>query len=199
MSTAIDTGYTAEDLLTMPDGDLYELVDGQLVERDMGTESGFIAAQLVGLLFAYLKDHQEGWIFSSDASFQCFPGHPNRVRKPDVSFIRMGRLPNERPPSGHCLITPDLVAEVVSPNDLYREVIRKVFEYLEAGVLLIWVIDPNSRSVLAYRADGSVSLLHEHDELSGESVLKNFTCKISELFPPKPVANNSSADAEPNG
>ena len=201
MSTTISTSYTAEDLLTMPDGDLYELVDGQLVERDMGTKSGWIAARLLGLLFAHLMECPQGSLFSSDASYQCFPGHPNRVRKPDVSFIRAGRLPNEEIPSGHCRIAPDVVAEVVSPNDLYREVVRKVFEYLEAGVELVWVIDSDSRSVMVYRADGNVGLLREQDQLSGESVLAGFTCPISELFPPKPSTNskNSSADVEQNG
>jgi len=199
MSATIDKSYTAEDLLTMPDGDRYELVDGQLVERDMGSESGWIAARLLGLLFAHLNETQEGSIFTSDASYQCFPGHPNRVRKPDVSFIRKGRLPNERPPRGHCSIAPDLVAEVVSPNDYYGEVIRKVFEYIEAGVALIWVVEPDSRSVMVYRADGRVSLHHEQDQLTGESVLNDFTCQISELFPPKPNQNESSAIAEQNG
>ncbi len=201
MSTTITPSYTAEDLLTMPDGDLYELVDGQLVERDMGTESNWIAGRLLVLLSTYVMDQQVGWVFPADTSYQCFPGHPNRVRKPDVSLIRAGRLPDERLPRGHCPITPDLVAEVISPKDLYREVIEKVFEYLEAGVELVWVIDPDSRSVMVYRADGSVGLLREQDQLTGESVLSDFTCRISELFPPKPSTSskNSSADAEQNG
>jgi Uma2 family endonuclease len=199
MSATISTNYTAEDLLKMPDGDLYELVDGQLVERDMGTESGWIAAQLLGLLFAYLKEHREGWVFSSDASYQCFPDHPNRVRKPDVSFICKGRLPNEKIPRGHCSIAPDFVAEVVSPNDLYADVLRKVVEYLKADVTLVWVIDPGSRTVMVYRADNTVALFHEQDTLSGESVLAGFSCAVGELFPPKSAHEPASEDKNKNG
>lgn len=199
MSTTIDKSYTAEDLLTMPDGDRYELVDGQLVERDMGTKSNWIAGKLFRLIGDYAESNGLGWSLPTDNSYQCFPGRPNQVRKPDVSFIRMGRLPDEELPNGHCRIAPDLIAEVISPNDFYSDVMRRIFDFMEAGVPLIWVIDPDSRSVLVYRADGSVSLLHEQDQLSGESVLKDFTCQISELFPPKPNQNESSASAEQNG
>ena len=194
MSTAISTRYTAEDLLRMPDGDLYELVDGRLVERDMGTESSWIAGRLLVLLSDFVERQQVGWVFPADSSYQCFPNHPNRVRKPDVSFIRSGRLPNEELPRGHCRIAPDLVAEVVSPNDLYADVIRRVLDFLEAGVPLIWVIDPDSRSVMAYRNDGTVSLHYEHETLSGESVLEGFSCPIRELFPPRRNPEHTSGN-----
>ncbi len=199
MSTTISTSYTAEDLLTMPDGELYELIDGRLVERDMGTKSSWIAGQLLGLLIAHLREKQLGWVFPADNGYQCFPNHPNRVRKPDVSFIRAGKLPNEELPSGHCRIAPDLVAEVVSPNDLYADVFRKVLEFLEARVSLVWVIDPDSRAVMVYRADGTVQLLREQDQLSGESVLNGFACRIEELFPVSPGGKNAANNETNNG
>ncbi len=197
MSTTLS--YTAEDLLTMPDGELYELVDGQLTEREMGTESCWVAGQLFGFLLTYNREHQSGWLFPADNSYLCFPNHPNQVRKPDVSFIRRGRLPNEELPRGHCRIAPDLVAEVVSPNDIYANVIRKVLEFQEAGVPLIWVIDPDSCTVMVYRIDGSVALLHEQDQLSGEMVLENFTCLVSELFPPRPRTTSETQTESNNG
>lgn len=199
MSATIDTSYTAEDLLTMPDGDLYELVDGQLVERDMGTKSNWIAGKLFRLIGDYAESNGLGWGLPTDNGFQCFPGRPNQVRKPDVAFIRMGRLPNEELPDGHCQIAPDLIAEVISPNDFYSNVMRRIFDFMEAGVPLIWVIDPDSRSVMVYRADGSVSLLHEHDELSGEGVLQGFSCPIGELFPPRPKTDSSINNPSENG
>jgi len=48
---------------------------------------------------------------------------------------------------GHCPIAPDLAVEVVSPHDLYSEVEAKVNDYLGAGVSLVWVVDPPTRSV----------------------------------------------------
>jgi Uma2 family endonuclease len=186
MSITLSANYTAEDLLTMPDGDLYELVDGQLVERPMGTESSWVGGKLFRLIAEYAETNGLGWGLPSDSSYQCFPNRPNQVRKPDISFIRLGRLPNEEFPRGHCRIAPDLVAEVVSPNDFYSEVIRRILDFQSAGVPMIWVIDPDSRTVTVYRSDNSLTLLHEHELLSGENVLEGFTCNIAELFPPRP-------------
>lgn len=183
------TRCTPEDLLTMRDGDLYELVDGELVERNMGGKSSWIGGELHGNLWSFNKDARLGWVFPADASYQCFQEDPTRVRRPDTSFIRFGRLPGEQPPDGHIRTVPDLAVEVVSPNDLYSEVRTKVEEYLRAGVRLVWVIDPDTRSVDVRRADGSVSQLGEKDELTGEDVLPGFRCAVRDLFPPLPAEN----------
>jgi Uma2 family endonuclease len=94
------TLYTPEDLLTMPAGDQYELIDGRLVERNMGAWSSYVGFLLACGLKIYCNDHFLGWVWSADASYQCFPARPRLVRKPDVSFIRLGRLPGEQAPGG---------------------------------------------------------------------------------------------------
>ena len=94
---------TPEDLLTLPDSVNYELVDGRLVERNMGMQSSGIGWRVGGLLFMFLRDHPLGMAFGADAGYQCFPDAPGKVRKPDVSFIRSGRLPGDRTPLGYCL------------------------------------------------------------------------------------------------
>ena len=96
--------------------------------------------------------------------------------------MRFGRFPNERVPKGYIRIPPDLAVEVVSPNDLADHMDFKVEEYLEAGVSLVWVISPNAETVTVHRADGSVTKLHNTDELSGETLLSGFRCKVSDLF-----------------
>src|SRR5580704_8315063 len=102
MSTAIatKTEYTPEDLLAMPDGKSYELVDGQLVERNMGAESSWVGGELYARLRQYGQEHQLGWAFPADTGYQCFPHAPGLVRKPDVSFVRYGRLPDGMLPQG---------------------------------------------------------------------------------------------------
>ena len=82
-------------------------------------------------------------------------------------------------------IPPDLAVEVVSPNDLAYDVESKVVEYLDASVALVWVIDPEARTVRIYRRDGSISWLREHGELSGEEVLPGFQCRVAANFPEK--------------
>jgi Uma2 family endonuclease len=187
MATTTATTYTPDDLLTMPDGDRYELVDGQLVERSMGAESSFVAARLSRLVGNHNEDRQLGWVLGADCGYQCFPGQPLQVRKPDVSFVRFGRLPGERLPEGHVKIAPDLAVEVLSPNDLVYDTDQKIEDYLAAGVGLVWVVHPVSRTLLIYRADGSIQGLRQNDELSGEAVLPGFRCRVGDIFPPRPA------------
>ena len=77
---------------------------------------------------------------------------------------------------------PDLVAEVISPNDTAYEVRAKTEEYLRAGVQIVWVIDPHAKQVDVHRADGSLQKLYEAEELSGEEVVPGFRLLVSELF-----------------
>ena len=176
--------YTAEDLLKMSDGKSYELEDGKLVRRPMGVESSWIGGILYALLLNFCRAHNLGWVLPADASYQCFPTSPNKVRKPDVSFIRRGRLPGERLPKGHCPIAPDLAVEVTSPRDLSSRTIKKIQEYLQAGVSLVWLVDPGTRIVQIHRKDSPIIVLHENDELTGEDVLPGFRCRVSEILPP---------------
>src|SRR5438132_6437791 len=147
--------YTPEDLLTMSDGKSYELDNGKLVLRPMGTESSWVGLKLSHRMDSFCELHNSGHILPSDASYQCFPDAPTRVRKPDVSFIKRGRLPGEQIPKGHCPIAPDLAVEVLSPRDLASRTNKKVQEYRQAGVGLVWLIDPLTRTAQIHRKDGT--------------------------------------------
>jgi Uma2 family endonuclease len=184
--TAADTvvEYTPEELLRLPDGDSYELVDGRLVEKHMGGKASNVGAEITGRLFEYKRQGHGGWILNADASYRCFPHRPRLVRKPDVSWIRPGRLADESMPDGIIDIAPDLAVEVTSPNDLYSEVDVKVGEYLDAGVLLVWIVNPATRTALTYHANGSVQRLREDDDLDGADVLPGFRCRLGDCFPP---------------
>lgn len=174
---------TPEQLLQLPDGNRYELVGGQLVERTMSMESAWVANRVGKFLSNFVDSTGEGDVFNSDASYQCFGEEADRVRRPDVSFIRQGRLSPEQFREGHCRIFPDLAVEVASPNDLYYDVQQKVREYLDAGVTVVWVVDPPERSVMVYRRGGPVERLQEGDQLNGDPVLPGFAVRVGDLFP----------------
>jgi len=178
--------FTPDDLLRMPDAVNYELVDGKLVERNMGMESSLIGMRIGHRLSSFVEDRRLGLLFGADAGYQCFPNAPDKVRKPDVSFIRSGRLPGDRPPDGHCRIPPDLAVEVVSPNDLAYEVEEKVTEYLRVGVPIVWVVSPKTQTVRIHRPRtsprGPVSGLTEDDVIDGEDVLPGFSCRVRDFF-----------------
>jgi len=185
VSTAIATPkreVTPEDLLAVPDGKKYELVDGELVERNMGWDSSWIAGRLHHILSTYCDAHGAGLVAPEGASYQCFADAPRKVRRPDVSFIRAGRLPDGERPKGHCPIAPDLAVEVISPRDLYSLVEVKVDEYLHAGVRRVWVVDPQTCTIRIHRADGTVTDVGADGELDGEDVVRGFRCRVEDVF-----------------
>jgi Uma2 family endonuclease len=173
---------TPEDLLAMPDGHRYELINGKLVERNMGTEADEIALNIMALVRQFVRGQRLGKTFGSASGYQCFSDDPKKVRYPDGSFIARGRLPDNRTPRGHVKIAPDLAVEVVSPNDTAEEVETKRREYLRAGVRLVWIVYPENQTVHVFRQTGNLTTLNAADELTGEEVLPGFTCRVAELF-----------------
>ncbi len=183
MSTAT-TSTTPEDLLKLPDAERFEFVDGGLVENPA---SGGQAVWIAGEIFTALREYAKsmgGWAFPDGAGYQCYAEDPNRVRRPDVSYIAAGRLPNNELPEGHIRTVPDVVVEVVSPNDSHGDVETKVEEYLRAGVRLVWVFGSATRRVWIYPGiDRRAYSLTADDDLTGDDVLSNFSCPIANLFP----------------
>jgi len=190
VATAINAPITPEDLLALEDSERYELLNGRLMEQSVSLKSSWVAGQIFRLIARFLDEHPIGDLFPEGTSYQCFPEEPRRVRRADVSFIRTGRLTESQFDSGHCPIAPDLAVEVVSPHDNYADVVAKLDDYFSAGVPLVWVVEPESRTVAVYRNGAeSISLLHEADELSGEQVIHGFVCRVADIFPkesPKP-------------
>ena len=151
VATVSKTRFTPEELEALPNAVDFELVDGELVERKMGTESSFVAAIIVTILNNFIRGRNLGLVLGADCGYQCFPDAASKIRKPDVSFVCAGRLPNDRPPRGYTKIAPDLVVEVLSPGDLATEIEEKVGEYLAAGVKLIWIVSPTTKTVRILR------------------------------------------------
>jgi len=174
--------YTPQDLLDDPALAGFELVNGQLKERAVSETSGAVAVAISTLLRNEAKKTREATVYSSDAGYQCFADPPNTVRFPDVSLIRASRKCEVGTDPGFIQIPADLVVEVVSPGDRIKAVDDKVDEYLKAGFKLIWVVNPYRRHVHVYRRDGSVQLLSEREEITGESALPSFRCKVGEFF-----------------
>ncbi len=174
--------YTAEDLETIPDGDRYEIIEGELQQRIMSSLSSKIASNLVGLLWVWARAHQPGHVMGSDGGYRIFPWTSGDVRMPDASYISATRV-KTFPARGWLDIPPDLAVEVVSPTDLAANVQKKALDYIRAGVPLVWVVFPDTRTVEVFRTSGSSrELLRESDTLTGEDALPGFSVPVSELF-----------------
>jgi Uma2 family endonuclease len=173
---------TAEDVerISMP-GKVVELVRGRLIVREPpGTRHGVIAAKLAYLLGDCVYRHGLGVVAAQDTGFKI-TRDPDTVRAPDVAFLGHDRAQQIRS-RGYAEVAPDLLAEVMSPDDAPAEVLVKVADWLAAGTKLVWLVDPERREVRLYRRDGSLTLLGENDSLEGEDVLPGFTCRVSQVF-----------------
>ena len=161
---------------------LVELIDGVLVEKPMGAESDEISLGLGASLRSYVRANALGRVFGSSTGYRCFPHKPLQVRKPDASFVSTARLPDGQAPKGDILVPPDLAVEVISPNDLAESLEERLSDYRKAGVRLVWVVSPGSRTVQVRRPDGSAAILNESATLSGEDVIPGFACNVADLF-----------------
>ncbi|GBC94927.1 hypothetical protein HRbin16_00712 [bacterium HR16] len=175
--------YTIDDLweLSHRSDKRLELVKGELRElAPANDEHGYVASQLLLVVAQFVKQHRLGYTFAAETGF-VLSEEPATVRAPDFAFVSRERAPEDW--SRHfARYIPDLVAEVVSPNDTFTEVTEKVDDWLRAGVRVVWVVDPAQQTVRVYRPDQPVRVLRAEDTLSGEEVLPGFECKVSEIF-----------------
>lgn len=172
---------TAEELARFPLADKHvELVRGQLIVREPpSTRHGRIAANLGYYLSDFVRRNGLGVVFAQDTGFKI-ASNPDSVRGPDVAFLAQERV-GEIPRRGFADLAPDLVAEILSPDDRPGELLAKVGDWLAAGTKLVWVIDPERVQARAYRLDGSVSLIGVDGVLAGEDVLPGFCCPLKEI------------------
>jgi Uma2 family endonuclease len=176
--------YTPDDLLRLRGSTKrYELVDGHLEVLGVSALSSYVAGNTYELLKSYSKTIQPGWVFPEGTSFQCFASHPDRVRKPDVCYLRLDRLSRTQAVSeGHLTVVPDFVVEVISPRDRATRVNLKLNEWVEAGVQVVWLVYPEERQIRAFQGRGEVKTFNEGDTLTAETVLPGFAVPVAELF-----------------
>jgi Uma2 family endonuclease len=173
---------TADELprVNLP-GKVTELLRGQLLVREPpGTRHGSIAARLTYLLAHHVYQYALGVVCGQDTGFKI-QSDPDTVRAPDVAFI--GRARADRiPATGYAAFAPDLVAEIVSPDDRPGELLAKVGQWLNAGSILVWVIDPARAEAREYRDDGELRIIAADGHLDGDPVVPRFTCALADVL-----------------
>jgi Uma2 family endonuclease len=141
---------------------------------------GVVSYRAVRAISDFVEANRLGWIAIND-TFVRTESDPDSVRGADVLFVSFTRLsPGETPDD--LTVPPDLVLEVRSPTDRWNAVFIKVGEYLRAGVKVVLVVDPGSRTVSAYRDDGGQQTFRDTDELTIPDVLPGFAVPVARLF-----------------
>lgn len=174
--------WTDEEFMALPDdGGRYELVDGEVVDiGNSGMEHGHISAYLCGVIELYVRPRKLGVTCDSSTAFTLKSGNK---RSPDVSFVSKERLQGlRRLPKGFFQGAPDLAVEVISPSNTFEEIYNKLVEYFDNSCRLVWVINPDERSVIVYHEPQPSRLLKMTDNLDGEDVIPGFSLPVAELF-----------------
>jgi Uma2 family endonuclease len=185
MATTTNTPLmTAEELLLRPDDGLrHELIRGELTTMSpSGSEHVVIIVRLTARLFQHVEADRLGVVFGAEGGF-LIARNPDTVRAPDIAFVRRERIPPTGIPRGFWPGPPDLAVEVLSPGDRVGEVDEKVGEWLAAGTLMVWIVNPRWGSVTVHRPARAIRLLSGDATLDGEDVVPGFRCPVRDLFP----------------
>jgi len=157
-----------------------ELIDGVLVEKTVGYLESRLAIVLGYLLETFLEEHDLGIVLGEAGTLEILP---NQVRAADISFLSWDRFPDRQLPQEPVpALTPDLAVEILSEGNTAQEMERKLRDYFEAGVQLVWYIDPRARTARSYTAPDSCRQVPENGTLSGDTVLPGFELSLDELF-----------------
>lgn len=181
--TAYPTFMTVDEFAeyNFPEGKV-ELVRGEpRVMSPCGAPHAVVGSNLLGLMLPFVAQHKLGRVFGDGLGYELI-ALPHTVRNPDASFVRAERLPAEGVRRGFLKIAPDLVVEILSPSETASELEEKLDDYRAAGTPLIWVIDPDRRTVMIVSGDAPLRWIRAEDTLDGGDVLPGFHCRVIELF-----------------
>jgi Uma2 family endonuclease len=172
---------TADQLEQMRRSDL-ELVRGVLVPvmTPAGGEHGALAGFLAVELGTFVRAHRLGRVYV-EVGYKIF-SHPDTVRGPDLSFVSAKREAAAPYRRGFIHGAPDLAVEIVSQDKTVAQLSAKAREYLKAGTLLVWVVDPPTRTVRVHQPGRRVATLAMDGTLDGGAVLPGFSLPLAHLF-----------------
>jgi Uma2 family endonuclease len=160
-----------------------ELSRGRLVREPLpDAEHGLLTGELIGRLYAFVRERRLGIVVTRGGFI--LSGDPPTVREPDLAFISAARLPKDGLSGGYWRQAPDLAVEVVSCWNTYSEIQAKVLDYLDTDCRMLWVVEPETRSLTVYRSRDDIRILTMSETLSGSDVVRGFRLPLAELFEP---------------
>lgn len=178
----VDTLMTAEEFGRLESDQLCELVRGRVVDVNMPyPRHGQVCIQIAIIVGQFVRQNQLGHLVGNDSGIVT-ERNPDTVRGADIAFYSYARLPKGRLPNKYLGVVPELIFEVRSPSDRWGQVMRKVSEYLEAGVKIVCVIEPEREVLHLHEADGSSRTLGIDDDFEVSTILPGFLVKVREFL-----------------
>jgi Uma2 family endonuclease len=159
-----------------------ELVAGHIENMPSPlTPHGQVIFNLAFLLKTYLKQNDIGRAWGAESGLVT-TRDPDSVRGMDAAFCSYSRWPKESSQRGYAQIAPELIFEVMSPDDRWPRVLKKITEYLDAGVLVVCTVDPELKTVQIHTDGSSAGTLRADDTLELPGILPGFSCRVNDLF-----------------
>ena len=172
---------TGEDLARLGDIGPSELIKGEIVYMSpTGFWHGRIENRIGSLIERFVRSNDLGEVFSGEVGIYT-QRNPDTIRAADVGFVSRGRLAQVKSKS-YLDVAPELVVEILSPDDRWSDLTDKLDEYFAIGVNLIWVVDPRRKQVYVYRSVTDVQRLSVEETLTGGEALPGFSVSVAELF-----------------
>lgn len=173
---------TVEDVERNPPDGEWELIDGVVVPLSPASPiSARVGARMLVMVSVRVDRDDLGVVYNAEAGYKLFSDRET-LRAPDVSFVRKDRAPRGNDELRYARLAPDLAVEVLSPTDSRAAALRKGVMYIEAGVRLVWIVDPMRRLVVVLTPDDLPVTLGENDMLDGGDVLPGFAVPIADIF-----------------
>ena len=161
-----------------------ELVEGIVIEMSKPSLlHGIVCSRLILRIASFVEANDLGYTVTNDAGFVLERSSYGRdtLRGCDIAFISKARAPESLDDAWYDA-GPDLAVEVISPGNSAGDIHLKVMQLQSAGTRLIWLVYPETRTVVAHTADGA-TILREDDTLSGGDVLPGFELRVGDIFP----------------
>ncbi len=179
----VETLVTLEEFAAMPDNGVpTELVLGRIIRVPPPKHPhGRICFKVAWFIGNHVIDRGLGELATNDSGVVTHR-NPDSVRGADVAYYSTAKIPPIDQPIGYPELPPDLVVEVRSPSDRWVEMVRKAAEYLEAGVLVVVVLDPATRSAHVFEPDSPVRVLGPDDTLTFPELLGDFAVPVARIF-----------------
>ena len=172
---------TGQELFQMGNLGRTELVKGKIIYMSpTGYLHGRVENRFGVALDAFVHKNKLGIVFVGEVGIYTHH-NPDTVRGADVAYVSYERMSQIKSES-YLDVAPELVVEVLSPGDSWSEVMNKLEEYFNIGVLAVWVVDPKKQHIYVYRSLTEVERFTRGDSLPGGEALPGFKIPLAELF-----------------
>ncbi|MGD0092613.1 MAG: Uma2 family endonuclease [Planctomycetota bacterium] len=159
-----------------------ELIDGEIVESMGGAYThSLVVANVCGIVRNFVIANKLGRVVTGETGIHIRSELP-RCRLADVVFLSYKRVPKGEAKKRFLRAPPDLVVEVLSEDDTWSDIEDKIQDYHRTGVDMVWVADPQTRTVRVFPRGGTPSIVHDGEEIDGGEILPGFRVPISEFF-----------------